>query len=859
MIVVVLSRDSYVALGAIRALAAAGHIVDLIASSSEEGEAKAAASSRFVRNYKEVVTEDILESGRDFDLFDALMEHVGKCEEKAVLLPTDDYALAVADRYKDALSEHYIMPHFIDSDENGIPKSMAYCDYSDLAAKAGLHVRKEWLVALSDEISIPEDIVYPCYSEILENVAYNKRKNAICRDESDLRTYLDEMQEDYPESDVLVQEYLQMDSEISLSAVCADQHIIIPAILKKLNISKAEDGAVMAGKVLPVEDLGEKLENIMRMLRDLRFVGMVNMDLSISEGELYFENLSLHGGDATFAYFMCGVNLPALYVKGVSGEASQLVEEKVYSVGWIYLNEAAAWKDYLGDFMSKQERKDRIATAHIKLVSSEVDPEPGAVFAKQMQQAVRENRLDKMKKWYRKKVRAFKRSKFYKWASKVKRSVRYGLRPVAKFVRNIKSTLMGYPQMKQINRRKPLDECPRVVVAGRNYSSNLAMARSVGMAGYEVEVLRIFTTRPKWTNLSRYIKPDAYSKYVKAFYICVSNRKAQNIINRLIRIADPYRKMLLIPADDLVAEVIDEFMDELSPYYIMPNVKNIPGEIGRLMSKEVQKRLAREAGLPVVNSCVLRTVNHQFEIPESVKYPCFIKPNASINGLKTRMRRCDSREELERIITQYSQRRDIEMLVEDFIEIENEYSILGLSTKSGVVAPGFFMAKQGGHDGRRGVALTGQLVPTAEAQQLIDDIVKFVGTLDFDGLFDVDLIMSTEKKLHFIELNLRYGGSGYAVVQGGANLPGMFADYMLKGKPVDKDCRVVDDHKSFVSEKIMLEEYLDGYLSQEDMKSIMESADIHFINDPNDAGAYKHFQMFYKPAAILKKIKALRK
>ena len=153
--------------------------------------------------------------------------------------------------------------------------------------------------------------------------------------------------------------------------------------------------------------------------------------------------------------------------------------------------------------------------------------------------------------------------------------------------------------------------------------------------------------------------------------------------------------------------------------------------------------------------------------------------------------------------------------------------------------------------------MVGRILPTSEAQQLIDDITKFVASLQYNGLFDVDLIQTPDGKLYFTELNLRYGASGHAVTLSGANLPGMFADYMLKDKPIDLSCKVTPG-KTFISEKIMLDEYMNGYLTKAEMKQQMKSADIHFIFDPQDPAAYRHFKKFYPAADVMKMIRQFK-
>jgi len=138
-------------------------------------------------------------------------------------------------------------------------------------------------------------------------------------------------------------------------------------------------------------------------------------------------------------------------------------------------------------------------------------------------------------------------------------------------------------------------------------------------------------------------------------------------------------------------------------------------------------------------------------------------------------------------------------------------------------------------------------------QALIDDITRFLATLNFDGLFDVDLIEDKNGTMYFVELNLRYGASGYAVTECGANLPGMFADYMLLGKPIDMNCSVKEFHKPFISDKIMIEEYVNGFITKEEMKKHFDSVDIHFVYDAVDTKSYRHFKKFYPAASLMRK------
>ena len=389
-----------------------------------------------------------------------------------------------------------------------------------------------------------------------------------------------------------------------------------------------------------------------------------------------------------------------------------------------------------------------------------------------------------------------------------------------------------------------------VVVIGCNYSSNLCMARSLGQAGYSVEMVRVFQHKPKLMGLMRLLKPEACSRYVTKYSECFANGEPSRVAQFLMENAQD--KKLVVPTDDYNAAAIDESYDMLKEKYIMPNVADTQGSLCSLMSKETQMQLARRYGVETISSCLVTAQDGVFELPQGINYPCFIKPDVSKNSSKSYMKKCDSKEELSAALTSFSKGKKIDMIVEDYLEIDREYSLLGLCTKGKAVAPGLFVAQQGGSGDRRGITLVGKMVDTEPYRKEIEQILRFVEKLDFEGLFDVDLIGTKDGKLHFIELNMRYGASGYAVTENGANLPGAFADYMLAGRQMPADLAVKTTGTTFVSEKVMVEEYIKGPLSAGKVKQLIAQADVHFIKNDRDTAPYRHFKKFFVPATAMK-------
>lgn len=820
-LVVVLSRNYSTGLAVIRSLGAAGYPVDLVASAIKHGRSMLAASSKYVLNAVEGVSKKVNDGG-DAELMDALLAYRGKYDIMPILFATDDYTASVMDQNRDRLKDIFVMPEIVGEGQGAMTHKMSKDVQSEIARKVGLLTPNEWTIDLMtiDEVPLPADLSFPVFCKPMESITGYKTEMKKCEDADELIHHLKDLKRNFAERSVLVQEFLPIDNEIDLGGVCLDQEIIIPAIIKKTHVAQYEKGVTLAGRVVPYEELGEIAEKTKEMLKEFHYFGMFDMEFNVVGDKLYFNEVNLRSGGPNYSYYMSGVNLPEIFVKAASGQEISEEEKKVKEFGKNFIYEKVAWDDYMHGFMSKRELDRAIKTSDIRLLLSPEDPKPGDFFTAEMK---KKNKRETYKKCYQLCVSILMFFGKLLW-------------PI------LKNTPLTYPQYKKKNARNPLAEKPRVMVAGRNYLSNLCMAKSLGEAGYEVEVLKIFQTRPKLRNIKRYIKPDAFSKYVKAYYHFVSKRKPENIRDFLIEVADRDRKMLLIPCDDLVASVADAYYDDLKEYYVLPSVNKAEGEINRLMEKNVQKELARAAGLPVIGSCVIKSVGRKFEIPQEVKYPCFIKPNVSKNSAKSKMRRCDSFEDLNNTLLEYSSSKDFEMIVEDFVNIKREFSILGVSTKDGANGPGYFGAVCGGQKEHRGVAVTGEIIPTEAQKELIDKCVEFMGTLGFDGLYDIDLIEDMDGKMYFVEVNMRFGASGYAFTKLGCNLPAMFADYMLNGTPIEKNPSLDRYGDIFVSEKVNVEEYASGRLTKREYNKHMKEAQIHFIKDKDDPRPYRHFR-----------------
>ena len=834
-LVVVFSRIHTTGLSIIRSLGAAGYPVDLVACTHRKGLSVIAASSKYVGKSVEVIVGSI-NLGRDqgeAPLLTELMKYAGHKGEKPVLFPTDDYSASVVDRNKDLLQQHFRLPEIVGGEDGSLIRMMDKFVQGEMAREVGLLVPKQWMISLEHAVGIPADMVYPCFCKPLESVSGDKLEMATCKDERELTGHLEKLRKRFSGRSVLVQEFLKIDREIDLSGVCVDREVIIPGSIRKTRVAEYNRGVTLAGEVVPVEEIRDIAEKIMKLMRRFHYIGMFDMELNVVGDQIYFNEVNLRCGGPNYAYFASGANLPALAVEALCGIPIDPEEGRMSGSGKSFVYEKVAWEDYIHGYMTKKELRQTIQKADITLLHSHDDPKPGKYFQIMIRLIGLKFLLSKAKN--------------------------KGVSAMRHAVASMRKWIFRYPQTVKKNRRDHGAIFPRILILGRNYGSNLCMARSFGEAGYETEVIRVLPAPQSISKRIIPLMPDAYSRYIKAYHVCITRGNSQILVDKLMELSDSDKKMLLIPTDDFTAGMVDAHLDTLREFFRIPHIRNRQDAINRLMRKEIQHELAAAAELPVVSGHLISTKDGAFEIPEGISFPCFMKPNTSKNTTKTQMRRCDTQEELKAALEKLSRHADVEMLVEDYLDIKQEYALLGLSTPDGVIAPGFFTTVAGGHGSRKGVTLSGRLCDTEPHQKLIDDICRFIGTLEYEGLFDVDLIETQDGVMYFVELNLRYGASGYAVTGSGVDLPGMYADYVFKGKSINMGCKVPATGKTFINDKVALEEYMDGFLTWKHMKQLVRSADIRFIRNAEDPMAYRHFRRFFPAAALMRALRVIKK
>ncbi len=391
----------------------------------------------------------------------------------------------------------------------------------------------------------------------------------------------------------------------------------------------------------------------------------------------------------------------------------------------------------------------------------------------------------------------------------------------------------------------------KVVIIGVSFSSRLALARSIGVLGCDITVVA-------WGASNHEKKPiDGYSKYVSRVLFCPKEEKP--FINLLKeKCIDSAQKVILVPDCDFSVTMIDLHQDELKPYFLMPHINHRQGAIVEWSEKLRQKQLAAKLGMNVAGATVIDIKDSKYTIPDSITYPCFPKALASVAGGKAGMFRCDNKGDLngalQDIITK--KKVDAKVMVEDYMEIEKEYAILGFSDGKKVSIPGVIQFVVGSKT-QRGIALQGKIMPVDGFEELIELFKKFIIGIGLVGLFDIDFYQS-RGRVFFSELNIRYGGSGYSVVKSGVNLPAMYVKFMM-GIDVDDFDKQIEKESIYTNERMAFNDLKNNYISFRNYKDYVKSADILFIMDDEDGEPNKEYYKILRKVAIKNNIKRVMK
>lgn len=367
-----------------------------------------------------------------------------------------------------------------------------------------------------------------------------------------------------------------------------------------------------------------------------------------------------------------------------------------------------------------------------------------------------------------------------------------------------------------------------IVVIGQNYSTSLGLIQAAGEAGFGVGVVHSTVHPVKHQPL------ETKSKYVRD-YIIIENRTDEKRLLSLIidRFSSNGKKVVLLPSDDYSAALLDRNLSELEKYFYLPSSKHTSGEIIRCMDKGRQAKMAMDVGLPTAKCWEFHLDKETVPtIPDDIVYPCITKPLKSIGSHKTYIKRCDNRDELEKTLKEIIRESSCSILVEEYIDIENEYTVPILAAGDSISIPVFLKKIRTGTGVHKGVTIAGRVVSSGQFPQTVDSLKQMVRNAGLQGIFDIELLQNGDT-VFFNELNLRNGAAGYALTRAGINFPAMWINYCTNNQLIE-DAVSFKEGLSFLNDKAAVENYGAGYMTWKDYRETVRSVDFRFLYDSGD-------------------------
>lgn len=371
-----------------------------------------------------------------------------------------------------------------------------------------------------------------------------------------------------------------------------------------------------------------------------------------------------------------------------------------------------------------------------------------------------------------------------------------------------------------------------VVVLSRSYSTGLCVVRSLGAAGYTIDVVASAANAgdSDYLGKSRYVR-----NHVEVLTKKVSGNIDEDLINALLAYKGQCdKKPVLISTDDYTSSVMDINRTILEEIFIMPGITD--GQAGSLkhhMDKSVQGEIARRVGILTPEEWVVSLREDEITIPDDVIYPCYVKPLESSLGYKTEMAKCDDKESLSKHLYWMKERfTERSVLVQRFLEIDEEIDMEGICLDQEIILPGIVW-KRVVAQRDKGVPLEGLMFPVEKLGDFTDKIKDFLREFHYFGMFDLGFNI-VGKDIYFNELNVRSGGTNFVYFGSGVNLPDIFVKLAVGNSVGDEETKIKEFGKSYIYEKVAWSDYLNDYITKEELDEWTANADIKFIVREDD-------------------------
>lgn len=350
----------------------------------------------------------------------------------------------------------------------------------------------------------------------------------------------------------------------------------------------------------------------------------------------------------------------------------------------------------------------------------------------------------------------------------------------------------------------------KAIVIGHDCVNVLGLVQSLGREG--VDVTAILECEK-----SELIRHSNYAKEIIA--VCNFEEAVEVLLTRFAG----EEKIPVFPAGDGVALTLAQNYKRLEKHFL---IEHLTGAytMEQLMSKDLQIKLAVKHKFNVPYSMCF---SKPFFVPESMVYPCIVKPLVSCLGDKRDILIAQNTEELKDILENrvcFSE----SVIIQQFIDKDYEYDMMGCAYKNGEVYIPLSDRMVKFNRQLQDTSTVSYIEPLdAEIAVEVEKIKTLMNDIGYVGLFSVEFMHNKKDGLiYFTEVNFRNDGENAFIVHEGVNLPFLhFQDLLDQPKklftPTTKSKKYIWEgvhFSNFIKKGISFREWLsdlkgvDGFL-----------------------------------------------
>ncbi len=296
-----------------------------------------------------------------------------------------------------------------------------------------------------------------------------------------------------------------------------------------------------------------------------------------------------------------------------------------------------------------------------------------------------------------------------------------------------------------------------IIVIGSDHHNTLGVVESLGMAGISPYVVIVSRVLEKTSFVLK-------SKYCKDSGFTTTYDGLLDLLRRQFGNPDDGRRYIVITTNDQTASLLDNHLDELSKFLILPGTGK-QGELEYWMDKLNMIKVAEAVGMNVPRTLTVK----RGDTVDDFVFPCITKSISTLKGAKSNLHICCNIDELNRVLSKQTQYEEVQ--VQQFIDKDFEFQFIGCSINGGedVIIPGrTHIVRPNGYDNN---FHKHYILNDTSFDKVLSQTKDFIRQTNYSGLFSVEFIRDKSGVDYFLEMNFRNDGGAICVTASGTNLP----------------------------------------------------------------------------------------